>query len=808
MRQLVYYVCFLCFPVLLATRTNAANLSGKVVSATGQPLDGVNVMLLREQDSAFVHAAVSSSTGHFDILGLAPGRYLLRCSLIGYAQQSPGIVVAGDDDIRYPDIVMVKQSHSLGDVNVTAQKPLIEVKADKLIVNVENSIVNTGSSVFEVISRSPGVMVDQNDRITLKGRPGVTIMIDGKIIPIAGGDLANMLKGMQSASIERIELISNPGARYDAAGSAGIINIVTKKGKKAGLNGSLNASYGQGVYLKANAGGSMNYRAGKLALNLNFNSGERRGFSHLNIQRQFYVNNELKTSYDQSNNTYFPVFNHTGGLGIDYNISKKVTVGVSGSGNSTRFRPAGSNTSRVDSGNTTTFFTTAITSKDVWFNQTMNGYLKYDIDSNGSALSIDVDYARYSTKTNQLYTTGYYDASYLRFMPDYLLFGDLSGITQIRAVKADYTKVIASKGKIEAGAKTSFVTSDNMPLFYDRSNGADMQDTGKSNHFVYGENINAGYINTSRDWQKWSVQIGVRAEHTHATGDQKITGKRFNRDYLQIFPSLALQWHANDRHEIGATLSRRIDRPGYNQLNSFKYYLDPTNYRMGNPYLNPTLTYAVEVAHTFRQKFLTTFTASSATNVITETLEADEVYPNISRQTDKNLASMHYFGVSVAYPIQLTKWWQQIVNANIYYNRFIGDIANTQLHKGMTAYDVNATTSIVLSRSLSVEFSAVGQSAAVLGYYDMIPVWFANFGAQKKLFDGKATLKVAFTDLFYSNQPGATIAFRNFREVWSYRRDSRACFFTFVYRFGKQNSPVKRHSSGAEEEKRRVSGGG
>ncbi len=194
--------------------------------------------------------------------------------------------------------------------------------------------------------------------------------------------------------------------------------------------------------------------------------------------------------------------------------------------------------------------------------------------------------------------------------------------------------------------------------------------------------------------------------------------------------------------------------------------------------------------------------------MITETLEADETFPNISKQTDKNLASMSFYGVSFAYPINVNKWWQNTLNGNLYYNLFKGNLSGTPLNSGRVAYDCNATSNFQLQHGYSAELSFYYQSSMIYGYYDLVPVWSANIGGQKKLFKNKATLKISFTDIFWTNKPGATIAFTNFTEVWSSRRDSRVGNLTFIYRFGKTTAGSKRHSSGAEQEKSRVGGAG
>lgn len=686
-----------------ALQSYAFTISGKI-TGNGAPLAGAEVILQRADSSKLAKADITDSDGGFSLTGITTSKYIIKISAAGYTGYTSEVLNI-TADVTLPEIKLTPKITDLKEVTISAQKPLIEIKNDKLIVNVENSIVNTGSSVFEVLGRSPGVMIDQSDNINLKGKPGVTIMMNGKIMPMQGSDLANLLKSMPSSSIEKIEIIANPGARYDAAGSGGIINIIAKKDKRRGINGSANASYGQGIYSRATGGFNLNYGGKKLLLNAGYNYADRKSLNDLNITREFYSKEVLMTRYTQFNHLFFPTKNHSGSVALDYNLSSKTTFGASVIGHRSRFNPLGENTSRVDSALTPTYFTTTNHSDDAWDNYSINGYLKHTFDTTGRMLSADIDYARFWNQTYQLYTTHYYDKDYNPSIPNYILYGDLSGLTQIRSAKVDYVHPLKNGINLEAGIKSSYVTADNEPLFYDRSSGADIQDTSKSNHFIYTENINAAYINASRDMPKWSYQLGLRGEQTIATGNQVTTGQQFTRQYVQLFPSLAVQRHINTNNDLGITLSRRIDRPAYKQLNPFKYFLDPTNYRTGNPYLNPTLAYSAEISHTYKQRFITTFTASITHDIITETLEADAIYPNISKQTDKNITSMYFYGISIAYPFTITKWWSATVNSNVYYSLYDGNLSNTTLHKGRPVFDVYASNSFTLGKGFSAEVS-------------------------------------------------------------------------------------------------------
>jgi len=706
------------------------------------------------------------------------------------------------------DTAGIDTTHHLSEVVVSTGKPLVEVKRGKIVVNVESSSIATGTTILEILGRSPGVRVDANDNISLKGRAGVTIMLDGKIIPLGGADLAAMLKGMPSTSVETIELISNPGAKWDAAGSSGIINIRTKREKRQGMNGTLTASAGQGIYPKGMIGLNLNRRSGDLNIYGGLGYSNRQMYNHLDITRQFFVDGIERTKYTQDNNTVYTRKAWTPTLGLDYRLGKKTSIGISGTGYMTNVDITGDNMSRVDSGSSYNFFRTSNRNAEHWYNYAVNGFYRYSFDSSGRELSIDADYARYWSNTTQRFTNIYTDKNDAHFLPDYLLLGELRGLTQIRSLKADYTHPMGKETQLEAGAKWSYVTADNNPAYYDISDGTRRYDSTKSNHFIYEEQIRAAYVKATAERGRWSIDAGLRLEQTVAEGEQKVTGERLSRNYSQLFPSVAVLRHLDSAHDLGLTISRRIDRPAYQQLNPFKFFLDPTNYRTGNPLLRPALTWSAELSHTFRQKFITTFTYSRTTDVITEVLQPTTSGAATSFQMDQNLDRQQFIGLSIAWPFQVTKWWSNVTNANGYYSSFYGYLANTQLDRGSFAGDINMTNTFTLPWGLSAELGGYYEAGQVWGYYVTKPIVMINAGLQKSIWKKTATIKLAATDLTHNGAPRARIDFRDFREYFEATRDTRVVTLSFVYRFGNAQSAARRLRSGAEAEKHRAGGGG
>jgi hypothetical protein len=252
-------------------------------------------------------------------------------------------------------------------------------------------------------------------------------------------------------------------------------------------------------------------------------------------------------------------------------------------------------------------------------------------------LSIDFDYASFWNQSNQNFITKYTKPEGGQYLPDYYMNSDLDGLTQIRSVKADYTNPINSTAKFDVGLKSSFVTADKNSLFYETINGENVLDAKRSNHFVYNENINAAYANFGKEWEKWGTQIGLRVEHTNVVADQKTLDAVFRRSYTQIFPSLAVQRHLSEQHDLGITLSRRIERPNYEQLNPFRFFIDKTTYKAGYPYINPALAHMIELSHTYKQKFITTVTCAVTNGIIVEVIQPSDEEDSVTYKPIRTL---------------------------------------------------------------------------------------------------------------------------------------------------------------------------
>ena len=783
-------------------------LSGKITDKQLPVADAI--VLLLASDSSLVKTAITDEQGAFAFDAVDGQTYYIKATAETFEDYLSGPIAVNGATVL-PDIALVSMASNVEEVVVVAKKPYLERQPGKLILNVENSIGATGSSAFELLEKAPGVSINSNDVISLSGKSGIIVQINGKAAPMSGTELANYLRGIPSSAIEKIELITNPSSKYDAAGNA-IINIKLKKDSRLGTNGTITASYGQGVYPKTNEGISINHRTKKLNIYGSYNFAYRKAFNHLVLERRFYQNDTFQGAYIQDNYIKFPFKNHIGRAGIDITLNPKNSLSFVVTGVSNRFNPTGRNISDVVGADNqvASRFETLNDSRDFWYNGSANLNYRRVLDTLGSEWTIDADYARYGNKTDQLFTTRYLDLNDQEYQARYLLYGDISGELAIHSIKTDYHKELGKDRSFEAGVKSSYVIADNNLQFYNRSSGVDVYDSTKSNHFIYRENINAAYANFSHRIGKWNYQIGLRAEYTGVSGEQLIYNITNDTSYLQLFPTAFLGYRVNDKHSLELSFNRRIDRPGYDQLNPFKFYLDPSTYKEGNPYLRPQTTYTVEAAHLWKDRYYTQLGIARTLDNITEVIAPSPAAQNVTVQTTTNLKKVDLIYGNISAPIDVTKWWTSTNNLNAYVALYSGDVANTTItNQGNFAWNFFTSNTFLFGKTWSAELNGSYRSKEIYAFDKIQPIWSVGAGIQKKILNNLGTVRLNVTDIFFTNGIRADVAFTDYTEYFDVKRETRVATLSFTYKFGKASVPAnRRRGGGADDLKSRVNNSG
>jgi Outer membrane protein beta-barrel family/Carboxypeptidase regulatory-like domain/TonB-dependent Receptor Plug Domain len=812
------FILFIASTSLLVSAANAQQVSGVVKDQQGKGLDKSTISLLRAKDSSVVKLSVTKDDGRYSIIAVQPGNYLVSASHVGYMPlYSKVFELSGSGETNLPDLVLTRVAGELKAVTVTATKPMVEVKADKTILNVEGTINATGNDALELLRKSPGVLVDKDDNVSLLGKNGVQIYVDGKPSPLSGGDLTAYLKSLQSSQIESIEIITNPSAKYDAAGNAGIINIRLKKNKSFGTNGSVNSGYNIGTYGKYNEGLALNHRNKNINIfgNYNFNHG-------LNDNAFKLYRDVADTIFDQKNNITNKNNNHGFKAGIDYFINKKSTVGVLVNGN------ISNNTLKTNGLTKIIYKPTGVIDRILKGDNTsagdrknMNFNLNYRYaDTAGHELNVDADYGLFRIRTDQLQPNIYYNPAMTAELSR-LIFSFLSpSDIDIYTLKADYEQNYKG-GKLGLGFKTALTRTDNNFGSYDVVGNAKVLDVTKSNQFNYKENINAIYLNFNKGYKGIVLQAGLRMENTNSTGDSYplnsdgsvnySSKQRFSRHYTDLFPSAAITFKKNPMKQWSFSYSRRIDRPAYQDLNPFLFKLNVYTYQKGNTELRPQYTNSIGLTNIYKYKLTSTLNYSHVNDVFTQLVDTAEI--SKAFLTKKNLATQDIVSLNISYPF-MYKNYTLFTNLNTYYSMYRADFGggNRKVNVNVFSYNLYMQNSLKLDKKKlwTAELSGFYNAPSIWqGTFKSKALWAIDGGLQKTIFKGKGNLKVAVSDIFHTLKWRGTSNFAGQTTIASGNWESRQFKINLSYRFGSNQVKAARNRKlGAEEENQRTQSGG
>lgn len=809
MKLPLFVFILLCSTSLFAQ--SSFDITGLVVDDEGKGIDLAEISIFNASDSSFVKSEYSDSDGSFIVTGLAANEYLIRIKALGFELLDQTISVTENVDLGTTNLTSNGQEFEA--VQVTATVPFIQRKIDRTVITPDAMIANAGSNALEVLERAPGVTVDQNGVIAIKGRTGVNVYINDKPSYLSGADLEAYLRSLPSASIKNIEVIENPPAKYEAAGNAGIININVKRSTLKGLYGNAAVSYRRSRYNSTNNYANLNYNRKKVSFAGSISGGLWENFQDLNINR-YYLDNTgaLASSFEQSsfNNRNGQYLN--GRLAIDFYPTEKSTFGFSYRGNTSPNDRKVDNTSIV-SDNTGSLIQEVVAdniSETTFSSNLVSGYFTRKTDTLGGQISIDADYVQYVSGNDQLFQNFQYDAFGNLTYQDQINGAIPSDIT-IYAAKTDYTKPFKNNSRFDAGARSAFTQTDNEAIYTSTIAGITTPDYDLSNRFLYDEWINAIYANYQMQAGPIGLQFGLRGEMTRLEGNQlgnaQVSDTSFVRTYTSLFPTFyaSTKLDSAGNHGLNLTYGRRIDRPVFQDLNPFISPIDKFTFYTGNPNLLPTFSHNTSLTYSFKNLMNITLNHTITTDEIRETLEIqNEIY--YSRPG--NIASSQYLSLAVDGNIPIAKWYRINGYAEVAYVQFDSELYTQQLNsRGINGF-VSLTNSFILKKDWSFEISGRwlnNQTASqlVIQGYAML-----NAGMRKRLFKGKGDLRIAANDLFYSRIGNGVI--NNLEQTdadWNSTFDSRSVTVSLSYRFGTStNNRQRRNSSGSEVEQQRVRG--
>ena len=788
---------------------NFNKITGKIVDEKEAALPFAIIRVMNFADTSVVKSVSSNQDGDYEITLLKSGSYLLSVSIVGYKSLKTDRILL-TADLKMPNIKLEGLTMQLKEVSISGKKPFIEHQIDKTVLNVENSITATGGTALDVLEKAPGVQIDrQSEQIKLNNKSGVLIMIDGKTNFLSGADVTALLSNMSAEQISTVELITNPSSKYDAAGNAGIINIKLKRNKAYGTNGTISFNGGQG--LMPNSPTDL-YRAG-VNLNLNHRQGKWNVFGNGAMARKSNFNNTflnrttlangLASSLTQNFDRKNKGLGFQGKLGTDYYASEKTVFGVMLDANTVKTKLTNFSNTNINAMQNGISTLSAILqdaySTSPASNLTANFNIKHDFDKNGKSLTFDMDYSGFSNEKEENFLANYLNAN-----------GNSDNKTTLRnttdakinvyAAKTDLTLPLSRTMKIETGLKSSYVVTNNDFLSEQFSSGVWQNDLGKSNNFVYKENINAAYANFSKEWKVWQIQLGLRAEHTHSNGNSITDNKEVERNYLSLFPTAFVNQKISEKHNIRYSYSRRVDRPNYQQLNPFVFYMDPLALDQGNPYLKPQFTNSFEINYSYKEASLT-LGYSDTRDMITQISQQNDETRVIS-VIRQNLGRFQNFSAGVYVPIKIAKWWNMQNNASVYYSKFEdGNLEGGAYSAGQAAVNLYSSSSFTLPQNFSIEINFWLNTPRVSGVERTTVTQYAfNAGIQKSVLNKKLKLRLNMDDIFLTNYWAGSLIYQNVNMTVTNRYTSRRANFSISYGFGNQNVKSARSRNSATED--------
>jgi iron complex outermembrane recepter protein len=794
--------------ILFSFSLAAQTIKGTVKDRKGAVLSGATVSLMCAADSSIIKLQVSAKDGSFAFAAADTGTYLLSASSVGYVTAYSHFLQSATGE-QVIDLVLPEALAQMGAVVISSKKPLIQVKGDRTVLNVEGTINATGNTVLELLRKSPSVTVSSEDRISMAGKNGVQVYIDGRPSPLSGSDLAAYLKSLQSSEVEAIELITHPSAKFEAAGNAGIINIRLKKNKAFGTNGSASASYNQGIYGKRNGTISLNHRTAKL--NIFGNLGYNNAITHKALRVDRFLQDSLFAQHGTMKENSQTL---NGKAGADFFLNAEQTIGLLVNGNFgttsltnnsyTEIGALRSPTSRILTANNQ--FASERDHLDLNLNYQYAG-------KDGRSLSLITDYGYYHLQGTQFQPNFYYDGSGRNLLNTVIYEMNTPTVINIYSAKADYEQPFA-KGRLAAGAKSSQVTTDNDFQHYNVEQTGKALDYDRSNRFMYRESIQAAYLHYSRQWENVQLQAGLRAENTSLNGTS--TGQKWrnggyqpfdstiSRHYLDLFPSVALNYSPHADHQFSLTLSRRIDRPAYQDLNPFELKVDDYLVQRGNAYLRPQYTTGAAVGYVFKQKLNTSLDYSEVKDLSAWLLDTTEGSRSVASK--QNLASQKLLTLNLSYPFQY-KAYSFFANVNGTYAAYQGDFGpGRRIDQKAFGLNVFMQHSLKFAKTWTAELTGFYYSPSLQESNIRVQgFWAADAGVQTKLLSDKATVKLAVSDVFNTLQFRSQSSFAGQVVLYNTKNETRQVKLSVSFRLGRSEvKSARQRKSGAEEEMKRV----
>ncbi len=770
-------------------------ISGSVFDSQKKPIELVTINLISVKDLSLLKSSYTNHGGFYSFPVDSLGEFFISVSSIGYNsfKSKPFQIQSLEKNIILDTVILIENStNNLQDVSVVGKIPLVDRKIDRTVINLANSVISSGGTALDALETAPNVNIDKDGNLALYGKQGVTVTINNKKSNLSASEVLNYLRSLPAQSIKSIELISNPSANYEASGRGGIINIELKQNLQSGSTGSVSGMLGYGKHYKAYGGINYNYRSNKVNLSLGYLASSNKRYNNQTVRR-FVPGKSDSIFFNQTANRVRKIDYHSVSAGLDYqfNTNNKLQFQFDGGFHSAKQVLENETFISSNAGGVDSILRSSNPLKDSY--NSLNYSISYtsNIDTLGQKFSFDLTYGGFSFKEHTLYNNYYYKPNgTVLHAPDFLQINAPININ-IYTAKSDYVYPLKRTSTISLGAKFSMVKTDN-DFRLDSLKNNIWESTVLSNHFKYNENINAAYISYSGTFKNISVKAGIRAEQTNSEGISS-TNQLVKRNYFDLFPTLYLSNALSKNHLISMSYGRRIDRPSYEDLNPFLYFLDKYTFSQGNPFLEPQYTNLFELSYAFKNIYSIAFGYSHTNNVMSEVVITDDIKQTLIF-TYRNLAKLDSYYSSLNVPVPVTKWWDANNNLNFYLNRIsTPDILGEVLDKRKFSYQINSNHIFSLFKNYKAELSFSYLSPNFQGTSDYTkPVYGFDFGIKKSVFQKRGSLSLAIRDMFNTRARTYSSLLPTQNYQYYQKLETQMVRLSFVYNFGNLKSNTKR----------------
>jgi len=777
------------------------------------PVRDVTVYLLRSADSSVVRFTICDKEGKFEFNDLAPNSYRIKVTNVSYIKATTKIYRLGKS--AFIDVGTIKLQLSnkvLEQVDIQSEKPFIENKPGKRILNIQNSPTSMGGNALEILKKAPGVKVDNDNNISLEGKSNVLVLIDNKPTYMPPEALIDMLQATPSSMISQIELINNPGAKYDAA-NGGIINIKLLSSENVGINGTINGTggvqqieNGHDAKLRASAGFNFNARTKKLNVFGNYT------YSYTPYNRIFltdrFVNNggvstEINGDYFSDQSKALNIYR----FGADYNINPKHLIGFLIHGLTTDFiLHKTTNTNILTHGIRDSSVSTASRLDSKAAQAAFDVNYKGDFGKIGE-LSVDLNYFTYNRDPLEMINSDYFNSSTNQLYRSLAIQNSFPSNFKIYTCNINYDLNLSPTSTLSVVAKTDHVDADNNLNFGEIVNNTYQPDARFTNQFVFNETTNAAALTYNKTLdKKINFEAGLRVEQTTSDGISPTNKTDVQSNYVDLFPSAKITDKLNDNNTLHLAYGRSIYRPYYTDLNPFIAYQDQYSYYMGNPYLKPVYLGTWLLQHIYKDKFTTTLQFSKFHNYIQAIFSQNDT-SKILITHKSNLGDRYLYSINFNWQIDITSWWNANINAMGSYQHLVASAAQSYYDHDGTDLDILVDQFYTLNKTTKLQLTGEYEAPTTFGVNEYKSVYHFD-GIITKTICKQATLGITVNNIFNSKRNRFISNYKNLDVTGTDQTDFRVMFLSFTYKFGSKTIKAERnHHTGAEPEQIRVGNG-